>query len=98
IPNFKPYSLQASAISRTISPLPFFHGAFFTEYSVYFEGHRQKPQWCFAVMIIPFIPASLQIRAHWRQSDSVGLNNFTSSFPKPQDWSVYVFKEKWIKA
>ncbi len=53
----------------------------------------QNPQWCLAVKMMPFMPACLHTRAHWRQSRSEGLNKAGSSLPKPHSWSVYVFKE-----
>ena len=36
----------------------------FTEYSVYFDGHIQKPQWCLAVKMMPRMPACLHTRTH----------------------------------
>ncbi|MEZ4638007.1 MAG: hypothetical protein R2856_24110 [Caldilineaceae bacterium] len=53
-----PWVWQASAISRTTSPCPLRHGLRFTECSVYFDGHRQKPSWCLQVRIRPVMLAS----------------------------------------
>src|SRR5680860_415395 len=97
MPNLSPYAAQASDKSLIKSPLPSFQGEFLTECSVVFVGHRQKPSWCFAVIMMPFIPASLATCAHCLASSVEGLNCSGDSPPVPHSMFVNVFILKWMK-
>ena len=70
---------MASVNIFTTSPLPPIQGLFFTEKSVYADGHRQNPKLCLVVNMACLNPPLLRLFTHSVASRFVGLKSEAAS-------------------